>query len=133
MEGQEARFLGRERRRADHGDVPVSQDELHAAVGQELDSGRLAALAQLGQARLEVPQMPVDAQRAPRLGVAEDVEVLVARERARLVVEAMHQPVEKLAHADRLAPVPPGASGFRADSCAGGLDFGTKKRLRDAA
>ena len=112
MAGQQARFLGGEGGGADHRQVPVAEDELHAAVWQRPNPRELALLAQLGQARLQVAKMAIDAQRAPRLGVAEDVEVLVARERARLVVQALHQPVEELAHADRLAKVPPGASGF---------------------
>jgi hypothetical protein len=79
------------------------------------DARKLAALAQLGEAQLEIAQVTIDAQRAPRLRIGERMEVLVARERARLVVQALHQPVEELAHGNRLAPVAPGASCFRAN------------------
>ena len=123
MAGQQARLLGGEGRGADHRKLPVTEDELHAAVRQRPHPGPLAPLALLGQACLQIAEMAVDVQRPPRLGVAEGVEMLVARERARLVVQALHQPVEELAHANRLAKVPPGASGFRADPSGAGLDF----------
>lgn len=130
MAGEELRLLGRESGGPDYRQLRVPQDQLHSAVREAAHAGRLAPLAELGEALFEVSQMPVDAERAARIRVPEDVEVLVARERARLVVQALHQPVEELAHADRLAKVPRGASGFRASW---GLTSGRPMRLRDAA
>jgi len=51
----------------------------------------------------EIAQMAVDPERASRLS-RERVEVLVARERARLLLEALDEPVEELAHAEKLPP-----------------------------
>ena len=51
----------------------------------------------------EITQMAVDPERATGLS-REGVEVLVARERARLLLEALDEPVEELAHAEKLPP-----------------------------
>src|SRR5258705_11184300 len=87
--------------------------------GHELDGSRtqapqwwaFAARAQQLQVLLEVGRRPGDAQGATGLA-GEGVEVLVARKRARLLLEAPHQPVEELAHDLNL---PPGAGENRLD------------------
>ena len=86
MTREKPRLLGAERRGSDHRQVAMSKDQLHAAVREMPYPRRLAKLAQLGQALLEVAQMAVDVERALRTGIGEGVEMLVARERARLVV-----------------------------------------------
>src|SRR5205814_403380 len=125
---EQPRFLRAQRRGAHHRQFAVAKDELHCASREVADTGRLTALPQLGEMLLEIAQMPIDPQRAPRSAVRERVEMLVAREGPRLVMEALHQPVEELAHANRLAPVSPGASGYRGDFRARGLDYAHRNR-----
>src|SRR3954451_11975638 len=94
------------------------EDELHATAGQRAHAGTLAPSAQRLEVDLQVAQVPIDAQRAPRLA-GKGMEVLVARERPGLLVEALDQPVEELAHAINLPRAPtPGRE--NSVHCAGG-------------
>jgi hypothetical protein len=46
----------------------------------------------------QIAQVAIRTKRSPSGAVAQRVEMLVARERPRLVVQAQKQPVEELAH-----------------------------------
>src|SRR5438067_11378980 len=100
---EELDFLRRKRGGADDGQRGVLENELDGASPQRPDPRALAAGTQQIQVPRQVAQMTVDPQRAGRLS-GESVEVLVARERARLLLEALDEPVEELAHAEKLPP-----------------------------
>src|SRR5215475_12685685 len=84
----------------------MAEHDLDGAPTQAAHPGTLAARPQQLEMPFEVPQMAIDTQGPPRLA-GEGVEVLVARERTSLLVEAPHQTVEKLAHISNL-PLQPG-------------------------
>src|SRR5438105_11030217 len=116
MLGEQAGFLGGQGGGADHRQIGMPKHQLDAAVRQRPHARAFPLLSQTGEAHLEVAQVPIDVQRTARLAVVEGVEMLVARERAGLVMEAAHQPVEELPHASRLALPGPRASAKSARS-----------------
>src|SRR5205823_6725034 len=83
----------------------VAQDQLDSAALQPADARPFAVLPQFLEMIFEIAQMAIRAQRAPAVAIVQGVEMLVARERPRLVVQALQEPVEELAHASRLARV----------------------------
>jgi hypothetical protein len=98
MAGEQSGFLGGQRRGAREGESGVAQEQLNAAAFQPAHAGPFALLPQGLEVVFEISQMTVGAQRTPAVAVAERVEMLVARERPRLVVEALQQAMEELAH-----------------------------------
>ena len=79
----------------------MGEDQLHAAVRQRAQAGPLAARSQQFEVVFQVAQVAVDAQHAARLA-GESVEVLVARQRPGLAVQALEQPVEEVAHRGKI-------------------------------
>src|SRR5207248_5128179 len=86
------------------------EDQLDSAVRKPPHARPFSVLPQSLEMLLKIAQMPIGAERAPAVAVAERVEMLVARERPRLVVQALQEPMEELAHASRLARVRRGGS-----------------------
>src|SRR5205085_11805674 len=98
-------LLAAQHRRARRRESRVAEDQLDSAVRKPPHARPFSVLPQSLGMLLEIAQMPVGAERAPAVAVAERVEMLVARERPRLVVQALQEPMEELAHASRLARV----------------------------
>jgi hypothetical protein len=89
MASEQPGFLCAQRRRARECEARMTQDQLDAAVGKSPDARPFPVLPQCLEMILEIAQMAIGSQRAPAVPVAQRVEMLVARERPRLVVEAL--------------------------------------------
>src|SRR5207302_607721 len=70
-------------------------------TGHDADPRPLASSTQHLEMLRQIAQMAIDPERAARLA-GECMEVLVARERPRLLLEALDEPVEELAHGAKL-------------------------------
>jgi hypothetical protein len=106
MAGEQTGFLCAQRRGARKREPWMAEHELNAAVFQPAHPRPFAVLPQSLEVVFEIAQMAIGAQSTPAVTVAQRMEMLVARERPRLVVQALEQPMEELPHDSRLARGP---------------------------
>src|SRR5256885_13185140 len=106
MVGEQTGFLGAQRRGTREREPRMAQHQLNAAAFQPAHPRPFAVLPQGLEVVFEIAEMAIRAQSAPPVPVAQRMEMLVARERPRLVVQALQQPKKELAHASRLARAP---------------------------
>src|SRR5438270_6889145 len=110
MVGEQAGLLRAERSGACEREAGMAQDQLDPAFRQTADARPFPVEAKRLEVLFQIAQMAIGSERALALAVAQRVEMLVARERPRLVVQALEKPVEELAHPSRLARVRRGGS-----------------------
>src|ERR1700737_3717498 len=109
--GEQLRLLGGQGGGAHDRDASIAEHQANAASRQGEHPRALAGGLKGGQLHLQAPQGAIDPQRPARLA-CEDVKVLVARERARLVVEPLHQAVQEVPHFGRIPRSPPASPTF---------------------
>src|SRR3954468_12248176 len=96
-------LFGAESRGAREREAAVIESDLHAAVRQPANAGSLPVKLQFRQVIFQISQVAIRTKRSPPGAVAQRMEMLVARKRPRLVVEALQEPMEELPHPSRLA------------------------------
>jgi len=89
MVGEQTGFLCAERRGTRKREPGMAQHQLDAAAFQPAHPRPLAMLSQGLEVVFQIAEMAVGAQSALAVPVAERVEMLVARKRPRLVVQAL--------------------------------------------